>query len=87
MSPALVNMIGFNSTPSDWATDWMMAHCPIPAAPGSRKTAARVTDGTIYLSSSIHFPLKPYSNWMKPVALPPGRAMLSMYRLPTGSML
>ena len=33
MSLAFVNPIGFNSTPSDWATAWMMAHCPIPATP------------------------------------------------------
>jgi hypothetical protein len=29
---------------------------------------------------------KPYSNWIKPVALPPGRARLSAYPLPTGSI-
>jgi hypothetical protein len=52
---------------------------------GSRRTAARVTPGAIALSSSSHFPLKLYSNWMKPVALPPGCAMLSTKPAPTGS--
>ena len=32
--------------------------------------------GTICLSSSSHFPLIAYSNAMKPVTLPPGRAKL-----------
>ena len=52
---------------------------------GSRRTAARVTPGAICLSSSSHFPLKLYSNCMKPVALPPGRARLSTKPAPTGS--
>ena len=37
------------------------------------------------MSSSSHFPLKPYSNCIKPVALPPGRARLSTKPAPTGS--
>src|SRR5262249_40713231 len=37
---------------------------------GSRSTAARVTLGAISLSNSSHFALKPYSNIIKPVALP-----------------
>ena len=40
---------------------------------GSRRTAARVTSGAISLSSSSHFPLRLYSNIIKPVTLPPGR--------------
>ena len=64
----------------------MAANWPIPAVmAGSRRTAARVTPGAISLSSSSHFPLKPYSNWIKPVALPPGRARLSTKPAPTGS--
>jgi hypothetical protein len=47
---------------------------PIPAElPKSRRTAVRVIPGAICLSSSTHFPLKLYSNCVKPVALPPGR--------------
>ena len=49
-------------------------------------TAARVTPGAISLSSSSHFPLMPYSNRVKPVALPPGRARLSTKPAPTGSV-
>lgn len=52
---------------------------------GSRTTATRVTCGAICLSSSSHFPLKLYSNWVNPVVLPPGRDMLSTYPDPTGS--
>ena len=37
------------------------------------------------MSSSSHFPLMPYSNKGKPVALPLGRAKLSTKPLPTGS--
>ena len=47
--------------------------------------AARVTPGAISLSSSSHFALMPYSNWINPVALPPGRAKLSTKPAPTGS--
>ena len=52
---------------------------------GSRRTAARVTRGAISLSSSNHFALTPYSNWVKPVALPPGCAKLATKPAPTGS--
>ena len=51
----------------------------------SRRTAARVTPGAICLSSSSHFPLMLYSNEVKPVALPPGRAKLSTKPAATGS--
>jgi hypothetical protein len=52
---------------------------------GSRITAACVKPGPISLSNSSHFPPMPYSNEVKPVALPPGRARLSTYPAPTGS--
>src|SRR5262245_40123727 len=52
----------------------------------SRSTATRVTRGAISLSNSSHFPARLYSNWVKPVTLPPGRAMLSTNPDPTGSM-
>ena len=54
---------------------------------GSRRTAARVTFGAICLSSSSHFALKLYSNAIKPIALPPGRAKLSTKPAPTGSAI
>jgi hypothetical protein len=44
-----------------------------------------VTFGAICLSSSSHFPLKPYSNAIKPVVLPPGLAKVSTKPAPTGS--
>src|SRR5262249_25655079 len=47
--------------------------------------AARVTAGAISFSNSSHFPLRPYSNAVNPVALPPGRARLSTNPAPTGS--
>src|SRR5262249_16870875 len=50
-------------------------------------TAARVTRGAISLSSSSHFPPRPYSNEVKPVALRPGRAKLSTNPAPTGSAM
>jgi hypothetical protein len=53
------------------AADGQAAH---EAMVGSRRIAARVTWGAISLSSSSHFPLRPYSNVVNPVALPPGRA-------------
>jgi len=48
-------------------------------------TAARVTRGAISLSNSSHFALIPYSNVVKPVTLPPGRARLATRPVPTGS--
>src|SRR6185369_6477785 len=52
---------------------------------GSHSTIARVTPGAISLSNSSHFPLKLYSNCIKPVALPPGCDRLSTKPEPTGS--
>ena len=48
-------------------------------------TAARVTWGAICLSNSTHFPARLYSNGVKPVMLPPGRAKLLTKPAPTGS--
>src|SRR5262245_25662672 len=45
----------------------------------------RDTFGAICLSSSTHFAARLYSYEVKPVALPPGRARLSMKPAPTGS--
>ena len=70
--------IGKTSTPSDGATAWITANCPIPAGKeGSQRIAARVVPGAICFSNSNHLPAKLYSNCMKPVALPPGRDRLS----------
>src|SRR5207247_1011396 len=64
----------------------MTPNCPIPEVMlESRSTATRVTLGAICLSSSSHFPLILYSNAMKPVVLPPGRAKLFTKPAPTGS--
>src|SRR5262245_55552875 len=49
------------------------------------KPAARVTLGAISFNNSSHFPLRLYSNCMKPVTLPPGCARLSTNPAPTGS--
>ena len=58
--------------------DWQKENWPIPVGmAGSRRTATRVTPGAICLSSSNHFPARLYSNGVKPVTLPPGRAKLS----------
>src|ERR1700694_836870 len=48
-------------------------------------TAARLTRGAMSLSSSSHFPLRPNSATVKPVAFPPGRDMRSTIPAPTGS--
>src|SRR5262249_15102879 len=86
ISPASRGLIALTSTPTDCATDWMTANWPIPdVIVGSRRTAARVRPGAICLSSSSHLPLKLYSNWIKPVALPPGCDKLSTNPAPTGS--
>jgi hypothetical protein len=53
----------------------------------SRRTATRATPGAISLSSSSHFPPMLNSQFMKPVALPPGRAKLSTKPAPTGSLV
>ena len=53
---------------------------------GSRRTATRVIPGAISFNNSTHFTLKLYSNCIKPVALPPGRARLATKPAPTGSM-
>jgi hypothetical protein len=80
-------LTGFTSTPTDGAKAWIAPHWPIPAVMvGSRRTAARVTFGAISLSSSSHFPLMRNSNRTNPVVLPPGRAKLSTYPAPTGSV-
>src|SRR5215475_6667265 len=64
----------------------MTANWPIPAVSvGSRNTTARVTLGAICFSSSGHFALRLYSNCIKPVMLPPGRAKLATRPAPTGS--
>src|SRR5262249_53992068 len=52
-----------------------------------RRTATRATPGAISLSSSSHFPAKLNSQFVKPVALPPGRAKLSTKPEPTGSLV
>src|SRR6516162_76438 len=70
--------IGLNSTPSEGPTAWIAANWPTPSGEaGSRRTTARITPGDISLSSSSNFAPTPYSNCVKPVALPPGRAKLS----------
>src|SRR5262245_13374308 len=63
------------------AANWATA----AVKPGSRSTPTRVSPGVISLSSSNHFPLMLYSNWVNPVALRPGRDMLSTKPAPTGS--
>jgi hypothetical protein len=69
---------GLTASPNDGGADWIASHWPSPAdMAGSRSTAACVTPGAISLSNSSHFPPMPYSNVVKPVALPPGRAKLS----------
>ena len=67
----------------------MTAHCPI-AQPRrhvvSRSTPTFVTLGAISLRSCSHFPARLYSNCVKPVILPPGRARLATKPAPTGSI-
>ena len=86
ISSALRTSTGRNSTPNEGATAWSAPNCPLPEAmAGLRSTATRVTRGAISLRNSSHFALMPYSNWVNPVILPPGRAMLSTKAAPTGS--
>ena len=69
-------LTGLTSTPSDGAAAWMTANWLLPEPwVASRRTAARVTPGAACLSSSSHFALTLQSNEVKPVALPPGRAI------------
>jgi hypothetical protein len=79
-------LTGLTSILSDGATAWMTANWLVPEPSAvSRRTAARVTPGVISLSSSSHFPPMLNSKFMKPVALPPGRARLLTKPAPTGS--
>jgi hypothetical protein len=65
--------IGLSSTPSNGAADWMAANCPMPELRvGSGIIPARLTRGVISLSSSSHFPLRLYSNWLNPVKIAAG---------------
>src|SRR5215472_12472142 len=77
---------GFASTLSVEATAWITPNRATPeGVAASRRTATRLMPGAISLRSSSHFPLVPYSNEVKPVALPPGRARLATNPAPTGS--
>src|SRR6516225_8826049 len=79
---------GTTSTPIEDATDWITANWPMPeVVEGSRMTAACVVLGADCLISSSHFPLKLYSNCIKPVALPPGRERRWTKPAPTGSTI
>ena len=55
------------------------------ASSRSCRTATRFVPGAISLSSSSHFPLIAYSKLLKPVMLPPGRAMLGTKPALSGS--
>src|ERR1700704_524684 len=78
ISPVARTSTGLNSTPNDGATDWIAPHIPMPdAIAGSRRTATRDKRGAISLSTSSNFPPMLYSNTVKPVVLPPGRARLA----------
>src|SRR5262249_58185933 len=73
ISSVLRTSNGVSSIPSDSATDLTAANNPMPAAAvGSRSTKARVTWGAICLSNSAHLPPMLYSQFEKPVILPPG---------------
>jgi hypothetical protein len=86
ISPRSRTSMGLSSTPQGDATAWIAPHWPVPAGlVASRSTAARVMPGTTSLRTSSHFPLTPYSKFVKPVALPPGRARLATKPAPTGS--
>src|SRR5215475_7182357 len=77
ISTASRTSIGLTSTLRGSATAWITPNWAIAAEfVGSRRTATRVTSGAISLSSSSHFPPMLYSEIMKPVVLPPGRARL-----------
>ena len=84
ISPPSRKLTGVTSTRAT-APAWMTANWPIPERWQRRKDRRPRHAGAISFSSSSHFPLKPYSNPIKPVALPPGRARLSTKPAPTGS--
>ena len=78
---AFRTLIVLSSTPLGCAAAWMTSHCPIPAlVPGYRATPTCLIAGRKLLEHSSHLPAKLYSNWMKPVALPPGRACVTISR-------
>src|SRR6266511_1176784 len=86
-SATLRTSTGLNSTPNEGAADWIAPSWPVPVGRlGSRMTATRIKRGAICLSNSSHFALLPYSNRVKPVTLPPGRAKLATKPPPTGSV-
>jgi hypothetical protein len=78
---------GVTSMLIDGAAARMAFNWPIPTVKvDSQRTATRATLGAISLSNSTHFALILYSNATNPVALRPGRAMLAIRPVPTGSM-
>src|SRR6516162_7982638 len=86
ISSAPRTLIGRTSTPSDGAKVCIAPNWPGPAATaGVCRNATCFTPGAISLSSSNHLAPMPYSNSMKPIALPPGRATVSTKTAPTGS--
>ena len=87
ISAASRTLIGLNSTPSDGATAWMAANWPIPERYGGIPKDCRSRHARRDLLEQLQpFPAQAYSNCIKPVALPPGRARLSTKPAPTGSM-
>ena len=79
--------IGLSSTPNGDAAAWNDR--PLSDTSGGVRVAEHGAACHVRLdlpSSSSHFPLKLYSNWVNPVALRPGRARLATMPAPTGSI-
>src|SRR5215472_3342214 len=78
---------GVISTPMYRAAAWREANSAAAEGKfGTRTIPACVTRGATCLRSSSHFPLKLYSNSIKPVVLPPGPDRVSTKPSPTGSV-
>src|SRR5712692_5926738 len=72
--------------PSNWLSKGLKKNDPPPGAVrGLNTTATRTMAGTNSLSIPSHLPVRDGWKLVKPVALPPGRAMLVTKPLPKGS--
>ena len=86
ISRASRTLIGLTSTPSDGATAWIARELADPGGYGGIPKDRRPRHARRDLLEQLQpFAAKLYSNCMKPVALPPGRARLSTKPAPTGS--
>ena len=87
VAPGLTRQYSLCNSPSDSARYLIAVKRESASRGGSAGMHERVKQGDALRISAPrnHFALVPNSNWVKPVALPPGRARLATKPAPTGS--